>query len=216
MLDLLYPHSCKMCGADLPKGIDILCDDCLKKGDYYFYDSFTADYVDDADSPLVYRDFVREAMHRYKFNGRRAYADWFARFTEDCIRSKMDIWKPDFITYVPLSFGRWFKRGYNQSELVAKLVANKIGLKCESTLKKRVFVKRQSEITDYRQRVKNVSNAFVIKSNVRLEKRRVLLIDDVVTTGATISACGSVLHKSGAEKVFVVSMTKTPVKHQKN
>ena len=212
MFDLLYPHKCQICGKDA----DILCEDCLKKGDYYFYQSFKLPSIDDADSPLIYRDFVRQAMHRYKFNGRRSYADWFAKFTAECIQSKLDIWKPDFITYVPLSFGRWFKRGFNQSELVAKIISKKLDLPLEKTLVKRAFIKKQSSINDENKRAENVKNAFKIRKNAHVENKRILLIDDVITTGSTVVSCSKVLRSAGAQKIFVVSMTKTPIKSKKN
>lgn len=212
MFDLLYPHKCRICGKDA----DILCEDCLKKEDYYFYQSFELPSVDDADSPLIYRDFVRQAMHRYKFNGRRSYADWFAKFTAECIQSKLDIWKPDFITYVPLSFGRWFKRGFNQSELVAKIISKKLDLPLEKTLVKRAFIKKQSSINDENKRAENVKNAFKIRKNAHVENKRILLIDDVITTGSTVVSCAKVLRNAGAQKIFVVSMTKTPIKSKKN
>ena len=60
MFDLLYPHKCQICGKDA----DILCEDCLKKGDYYFYQPFKLQSVDDVDSPLIYRDFVRQPLAR--------------------------------------------------------------------------------------------------------------------------------------------------------
>lgn len=216
IIDFIYPNNCKICGCKLDNKSIVLCKDCLKNGDYYLYEPFEIKGAKQADSPLVYKDFVRHAMHNYKFNGKRIYADWFASLTTECVQGKIDIWKPDIITYVPISFGRWLKRGYNQAELVARLVAKNVNLPCKSTMGKHMFVKRQSSIDDHEERVKNAYDAFYVKNNIDVSSKRILLIDDVVTTGSTVSACADILMRAGAKAVFVVSMTKTPLKRQKN
>lgn len=216
IIDFIYPNNCKICGCKLDNKSIVLCKDCLKNGDYYLYEPFEIKGANQADSPLVYKDFVRSAMHNYKFNGKRIYADWFASITTECVQSKIDIWKPDIITYVPISFGRWLKRGYNQSELVAKFVANNVNVPCKATMSKRMFIKRQSSINDNEKRAENAQNAFYVKNNIDVYSKRILLIDDVITTGSTVSACANILSSAGAKAVFVVGMTKTPLKRQKN
>lgn len=209
LLSLLYPKRCKRCGASLREHQHILCDQCLEDGEYYFYQSFSVPGVDEADAPLVYKDFVREAMHAYKFQYRRAYADWFARMVSDCLDGYLDGWKPDCITFVPVSFFRWMRRGYNQSALVARLVAQSFGLPCVRTLRKCKRTRVQSSLP-HEKRMENVRGAFAIRDAAAVAGRRVLLIDDVVTTGATAAACAEALREAGAEAIFLVSMTKTP------
>lgn len=207
---LLYPQRCKKCGKDLPPEQFILCPDCLAKGSYWLYDKFTVEGADAADAPLVYRDFVRGAMHAYKFQHRRAYADWFAQLAGDCLQGYLDCWKPDFITFVPLSWLRWMKRGYNQSGLAAKLVARRFALPCKRVLRKRAFVRVQSSLP-HDARAQNIKGAFRLCRGAGLQGKRVLLIDDVITTGATAAECVRMLRAAGAEAVFVLSLTKTPV-----
>lgn len=209
LLSLFYPKRCKRCGASLREHQDILCDQCLEDGEYYFYQSFSVPGVDEADAPLVYKDFVREAMHAYKFQYRRAYADWFARMAADCLEGYLDGWKPDCITFVPVSFFRWMRRGYNQSALVARLVAKSCGLPCIRTLRKCRPTQVQSSLP-HEKRLENVRGAFAVRDAAAVAGRRVLLMDDVVTTGATAAACAEALRGAGADAVFLVSMTKTP------
>lgn len=215
ILELLYPNRCKLCSCELLKGQNILCSDCFESGNYYLYEDFNINFVDEADSPLVYTDFVRKAMHEYKFRGKKIYADWFATFAQRCILSKVDKWNIDFITYVPMSFFSNFRRGYNQAELVAKIIAREIDLPVLKTLEKRAFVKRQSLISDSDKRLKNVENAFKPFNPHNIAYKRILIIDDVITTGATISMCAKTLRECGASAVFAVGMTKTPIKRQK-
>lgn len=210
LLRLLYPARCKLCGKDLGEGVPVLCRDCLEDGGYWLYDTFGVEGADGADAPLVYKDFVRRAMHAYKFRYRRAYADWFAALAGDCLEGYFDAWKPDVVTYVPVSFGRWMKRGYNQSGLVASLIAARFGLPCVRTLRKRFGVRVQSSLPHEKRR-ENIRGAFLLRRGTALAGRRVLLVDDVITTGSTAAECARMLRQAGASAVYVLSMTKTPV-----
>lgn len=210
LLSLLYPETCRRCGAPLLGREHILCGDCLAEGEYYFYQTFSLPGVDAADAPLVYKDFVRRAMHAYKFQYRRAYADWFAQMAGDCLEGYADEWRPDCVTFVPVSFSRWMKRGYNQSALVARLVAKRFSLPCVRTLRKVKRTRAQSSLP-HEKRAGNVRDAFRATPDAPVAGRRVLLMDDVVTTGATAAACAKALKDAGASAVFVLSMTKTPV-----
>lgn len=207
---LWFPSVCAACGADLQDGEHIVCKNCLGRDEYRLTAPFSVHGADGADAPLVYKDAVRRAMHAYKFHARRAYADGFAAHAGDCLCAHLDDWKPDVITFVPLSPGRWMKRGYNQSAVVARLVAGRFGLPCERTLRKRLGIRVQSGLP-HEQRATNVRNAFCVRRGVGLVGRRVLLIDDIVTTGATAAACARMLRGAGASAVYVLSMTKTPV-----
>ncbi len=210
LLSLLYPEKCGRCGVPLSDGQRFLCENCLTDGEYYFYQSFSTPGVDAADAPLLYKDFVRRALQAYKFRGRRSYADWFAARVGDCLEGYFDEWKPDCITFVPVSFGRWMRRGYNQSALVARLVAKRFGLPCERMLRKVRHTQVQSSLP-HEARAENVKDAFAARHGVRIEGMRVLLLDDVATTGSTAAACAKALRDGGAVAVFFISMTKTPV-----
>lgn len=207
---LLYPSRCKLCGADLHDDIHILCTSCLDRGEYWMYEPFEIAGTDGADAPLVYQDFVRSAMHAYKFQYRRAYADWFAAMAGDCLSGYLDTWKPDVITFVPLGFRRWMKRGYNQSGLVAKLIAKRFRLPCVRTMYKCHGVKVQSSLS-HEERAANSKNAFGIRKNADIAGKRVLLVDDIITTGSTAAECARMLREMGASAVYVLGMTKTPV-----
>ena len=208
LVRLLYPVRCKLCGAALTRGI--LCEACFVQGEFSLYDRFRIPGASGADAALEYQDFVRRAMHAYKFQHRRAYADWFAEVTGDCLAGWLDDWKPDVLTFVPLSCTRWLRRGYNQSALVARLMAKRHALPCEGMLRKRGFVRTQSSL-GHSDRLRNVQNAFAVRRDAQIAGRRIVLIDDIITTGATAQICVSQLQEAGAESVFVLGMAKTPV-----
>lgn len=210
LLRLLYPARCKLCGAALDENVRILCAHCFAEGDYLLCDRFAVAGAGGADAALIYQDFVRRAMHAYKFQYRRHYADWFAMLAGDCLSGWADAWQPEVITFVPLSFSRWMRRGYNQSALVARLIARRFGLPCTGMLRKRRWVKAQSGLAAA-VRAANIENAFRMRTGAPVAGRRILLVDDVITTGATAAACVRLLREAGAEAVFVLSMTKTPL-----
>lgn len=211
LVRLLYPMRCKLCGADLHGNDRILCTDCFMEGDFLLCDAFFITGANGADAALIYQDFVRRAMHAYKFQYRRAYADWFAQLTGDCLSGWLDMWRPEVITFVPLSAARHLQRGYNQSALVARLIARRFALPCERMLRKRLWVRAQSGVA-HALRAKNVQKAFCARSGAAIAGKRVLLVDDVITTGATAEACVQLLRAAGAEAIFVLSMTKTPLR----
>ena len=214
LLSLFYPKTCRLCGGVLPDVQHILCESCLQKGEYYFYKSFRVDGADGADAPLVYQGFVRRAMQDYKFRGKRSYADWFAQMTGDCLEGYWDEWQPDCVTFVPLGLKRWLKRGYNQSAVVSRLVAKRFSLPCVRTMTRRRGSAVQSTLT-HEARAANVQHAFALRKNVDLTGKRVLLLDEGVTTGSTVTVCTELLRQAGAQAVFVLGMTKTPPRPEK-
>ena len=104
------------------------------------------------------------------------------------LTARLDDWQPDLITYMPIGFLHYRKRGYNQAELLAKLTAKPLSLPCEATLRKRWFVGKQSAQKDYAARQSNAKDAVLPKGGVDLTGKSVVLVDDIITTGATAAA----------------------------
>lgn len=208
---IFFPSTCVLCRKPLP-GPAMLCPCCSHEARtvYRFTDAFCPKDADDAAAPLIYKGRVRDAMHRYKFSARRSYADWFAAQAGACLSERLPQWQPHCLTYVPLSLGRWWRRGYNQSALVARLIARKLELPCISSLHKRMFKRPQSTLS-HQDRPDNIAGAFSLRFGAALTGKRVVLVDDVVTTGSTASECARMLRLAGASRVYVLSMTKTPV-----
>ena len=205
-LDLLFPPKCPFCGTLLEEGQDFLCPDCQRdlpwtqggQGEQKL------EFVELCAAPLWYRDKVRRSHHRYKFRGVLAYAgpyaDLMAQCVEDHLRGRFDV-----ITWVPLSRWRLWCRGYDQSRLLAERLARKLGVPCDPLLKKVRHTKAQSGLTGESQRRANVLGAYKPAPDADAEGRRVLLVDDVVTTGATVSECARVLRTAGAARVVCVA-----------
>ena len=161
-------------------------------------------FVDGAWSYFHYRGDVRTAIIRYKFAGLSKYSVDFSEYVEECINLNLD-GKYDIISWVPLSKKRKRSRGYDQAQLLAQEVCLRIGTEPVRTLVKCRDSAPQSRQTDAAGRRANILGAYELAS-VDVTGKSIVLIDDVLTTGSTVSECARVLKTYGAEKVYVVTI----------
>lgn len=206
ILDLLFPPRCVFCRKLLKTGESGICGECVSGLPYTSSDSVRKlDFVDAAAAPLYYEGTVREALLRYKFNGVTAYAGTFARLVADCVRARL-AGSYDLISWVPLSEERLKQRGYDQAMLIAMAAALELDDVAVETLKKRVDTAPQSGTGSADARRANISGAYEAADPELVAGRRILLIDDIVTTGATVSECARILLLAGAESVVCASV----------
>ncbi len=208
-MGVVFTKRCVLCGKYLPASKDkaCLCGECaLELGKYRLKN--TSVYIPNADgaaAALRYTGSVKNAMRAFKFLRKQSNAEWFAAQMFPLLAERLDIWKPDIITFAPIGFMRYRKRGYNQSELLAKAIAKLAGLPCRGTLKKRPFAKQQSKRKDAEARWKNSEKLFLPVKNQNLSGMRVLFVDDIITTGATADSAAKLLKEMGAECVYVIA-----------
>ena len=208
VLDLIYPRKCVFCGKVLKKS-DI-CNDCLETLPYTKGDeaSQKLSFIPKCVSPLFYEDKVRESFLRYKFAGIQSYSVRYGAFMSKCIENNLDCSGIDVISCVPLSNKRLRKRGYNQAELLAKEIAKALDIPYMPMLKKTRDNPAQSGTKNAKERLSNVVGAYSMQSKVSVEGKTVLLVDDIVTTGATLSECARTLRKAGAERVYAATLAR--------
>ena len=159
-------------------------------------------------SPLFYEDSVRESILRYKFKDLSTYAEVYGELIADCIRDNLSE-RYDIITWVPLSEKRRKKRGYDQAMLLAMAAALKLDDVAAELLIKHTDVPAQSGVGDASKRKANISGVYKTADEDLVRGRRVLLIDDIITTGATLSECAKTLRLSGAEEVLCCTLART-------
>ena len=208
ILSLIYPPKCVFCGTVIDKS-DI-CEECEKslpftKGDS-IYQKFP--FVDKCISPLYYKDYVRRAVLRFKFAGCSCYSRRLGGIMSECAENNLDCGSIDMISCIPLSRKRMHDRGYNQAELLAKEISKKVGVEYLPTLKKIRHNTAQSTIKDSKQRAANVIGAYRVVDAEKVKGKYILLVDDVVTTGSTVSECARILKKSGAKAVYCVTLAR--------
>lgn len=181
--------TCLKCGAPRHEGSMPVCKTCRT-----YNHSFSASFT-----PLVYKDNVRKAILGMKFYNKESYCHSFSYLITKNIMEKgfPDI---DFITYIPLSEERFKERGFNQSELIAKECGKILNVPVIDTLERINSTPRQSTLP-LKERRKNAKKSF--KSKDVTLSGTALLIDDVYTTGSTMSYCSSLLLKQGCSKVYI-------------
>ena len=205
---LLYPWKCVFCESVL-KNTDI-CHECEEKLPYTVGDSAMQKFpfIDKCVSPLYYKDKVRASVHRYKFDGCSAYSRRYAALMSDCVENNLDCRSIDVISWIPLSKKRLRQRGYDQARLLAEEIAAKTGLPCRQLLQKVKNNSAQSLTRDAKQRRENVAGVYALDDGADVSGLRILLVDDVVTTGATMSEAARILRKAGAKSVFGVTLAR--------
>ena len=210
LLDLLFPPKCVFCQRLLRRGEDGICAQCQEKLPWITGQAAEQkpEFVSLCASPLWYQDNVRESFHRYKFKGSRGYAKVYGRLMAQCVQDHLK-GRYDLITWVPLSPQRLRQRGYDQAMLLAEAVALELGDVAVETLSKILEIEPQSSLgQDDSARRANVLGAYRPTDPELVEGRCLLLIDDVITTGSTISECARTLRTAGASDVVCVNLAR--------
>ena len=207
LLDLLFPPKCPFCQSILETPADPVCPACQKSLPWLVgrAGERKVDFTQGCCSPLAYRGAVREAIHRYKFSGVRAYARPFGLLMAQCVQDRPEM-AADLVTWAPLSRKRRRERGYDQGELLARAMAKRLGLPAVPTLVKARHTQPQSGLDSAEARRANALGAYALLPGSDVAGRHVLLADDVVTSGATLSECARTLLEAGAAEVWCVTL----------
>lgn len=216
-MGILFVRKCVLCCGVLPAedgSRAMICAACADElcRDYRCTAPIHVPGADGAAAALYYTGKVKQAMQRFKFHHKQHYADWFAAQALPLLAEHLEDWKPDLITYMPIGFLRLHKRGYNQAELLAKAIAAPFSLPCRATMRKRPFTPTQSEQKDFAARQENAARALLPIKNMDLSGQSVVLVDDIITTGAMAAAAADLLRKMGAARVYVLAPARTPRK----
>lgn len=199
--ELLFPRKCILCSRVLTREETDLCHSCRIDLPEYDGSGETIPYVDGMTALWFYEGNVRESLLRFKFFNKPGYAKAYGQLLAMRIaREKINV---DLITWVPVSARRRRKRGYDQSELLARAVSEELGIEARPTLKKLRHNRAQSRISDAAQRRANVLGVYGLSDGASVKGKRVLLIDDIVTTGATAGECTRMLLGGEAEYVML-------------
>jgi ComF family protein len=209
LLDLLFPPKCAFCRRLVKSDNNLLCPACRANLPYTEDGGAQhGDFFRLCISALYYEDTVRQALLRYKFQGSSGYAGTFGRLLADCIRANLR-GQYDLISWVPLSRERLRERGYDQAMLLAQAAALELQDVAVSTLDKVRNAEKQSGVGSAEKRRANISGAYRVADAELIQGRRILLIDDIVTTGATLSECARTLLEGGASQVVCATVARS-------
>lgn len=230
LLDLAYPRACAGCGSADVEGFNNLCWDCLAGLEWVVapFCSVCGDPVDGlvgdaytcstccrdapsfarARSAVRFRGAMQRALHAFKYGKIISLATDLAGLLEACVRSHYGTVRFDAAAYVPLHTHKERERSFNQSRLLAKRLASLLELPLFGNCLRRVRDTSTQTNLDAFARRENVRNAFEAGEAQWTEGRTLLLVDDVMTTGATIDECARTLRKAGAAAVYAVTVAR--------
>jgi ComF family protein len=221
-IDLIYPVRCPVCDDAAPGG-EKICLNCMKmlKALKYPWCEKCGKKLDSdtgvcGDCRKTKHNFercrsvfeypcVKDAIYRFKYLGRREYAYFFAESSVKILRDYLAMACPDIITAVPLSDEKMFKRGYNQAGDYALELSKLLNIPFCPEAVKRVKNTAPMKLLSPAERQKNLKNAFKSGQSV-VKLKRILLIDDIYTTGATMDECAGVLLEAGAESIYCMTL----------
>lgn len=207
VLDLVFPPKCPFCRRVLEDPGASACPACVPELPWLEggAEERSVEFADGCFSPLAYRDAVPEAVRLYKFGRVRALARPFgalmARHLDGCLERR-----PDLICWAPLSGRRLRERGFDQAELLAREVGRRLSVPVGPALEKTRHTAPQSGLEDLSARRDNVRGAYALLPGADLAGKRVALVDDVVTSGSTLSACAALLRQGGARGVYCLTL----------
>ena len=203
ILSIFFPKRCPFCGEVIATN-EVICKNCEKKINVKAIKNTLTTRSGRrflCIAPFAYVEPIRSAIHDYKFRGAKSFAVPFGRYISDVLSEVVDITKVDLITSVPLHKARKRERGFNQSEIFAREISRITGIKYVETLKKVKNNKIQHELR-LDQRAENVKNVYAVLDKTLVEEKRIIICDDILTTGNTMAECANMLFKSGAKEVI--------------
>ncbi len=206
LLQILYPKQCLVCGKLEQDTICNKCYNTLKieaKIEKYNNKSFNKHlYI------FKYEGKIRNLIIDYKFNDKPYLNELFVKIILKNEKICRKIKKYDIIIPVPIHKKRENERGYNQSELIARKLANnlKIELLTDSLIKQKNTLP-QSTLSK-KQREENVKTVYKIKNKQKIKNKKIILLDDIYTTGATAEECSKILKQNGAKEILVLTIAK--------
>ena len=205
LMELLFPPKCVLCREILKNGEIDLCRTCRSDAPEYPNRKIKLQFLDSFAAVWYYEGNVRSSLLRYKFYNARSYSLSYGRILAmKLLREYPDGF--DVLTWVPVSRLRKLRRGYDQVELLAKAAGQELGLAPVPTLKKIRNNRPQSRLKDPAAPRAKVLGAYRILENADVKGKCVLLLDDILTTGATAGECARMLRMAGAKEVHCAAV----------
>lgn len=219
ILDLISPRACNVCGRRLNEGEQVMCASCNRHLPRTHYENDAYDNemaqlfwaripIERAAAFFFYhaQSEVSRMIYALKYGNHPEIGEELGRMVAEEFQSKGFFKNIDFIVPIPLSGRRKRERGYNQSEEIAKGISEISRLPILKNVVRRVRFQDSQTHKNRLARAENVDDAFELTDSSEIVNKHVLLVDDIVTTGATICACGKVLQRDGKVYISVLSL----------
>lgn len=197
-LFLLFPTVCGMCGKISNQAICENCYETMKEKIKANIDDYSQDkskYFEKHAYLFFYEDIIREKILQYKFHEKSYLAEMFFEFFVKNEKISRFLKKYDIIMPVPISKKRLHQRGYNQSALIARKISKNSNILYENILIKYKNNLPQSTLNKEK-RMQNVKNVYKLQNMPTIRKKKILLFDDIYTTGSTVNECAKILKQA--------------------
>jgi ComF family protein len=234
LVSVIFPAPCRICGNVLTSASLLpICEKCLAslaplRGPCCTICGrpFISEVATDAVTPLCfacrrgvyafnrarsygkYGDEMARAISLLKYANVTILGHWFAARLKEKVRAEPEIFAADVVVPVPLHPARRRERGYNQAELIARPLARRLGLPLRAYLLVRTKPRPPQLLLSRRERWESVRGAYEMRRGAQVDNLRVLLIDDVCTTGATLDSCARALKHAGAKSVVGLTVAR--------
>lgn len=215
LLDLLYPPKCMLCGVILDNTFSHLCSSCLCADlpEYTGKDPVVP-FFETCIVPWFYESPISDSIRKMKFHGMQSYISQYAAWMAILVRERLK-GKFDFISWIPCSRQRVWSRGFDQAKLLAQALAEELNCDAVCTLRKIRHNPQQALRKDAAGRRANVLGVYAVISPQLVRDKRILLVDDVITTGATMAECGKMLQMAGCGSLYGAAIAAVRTEHIK-
>ncbi|MFH1335734.1 MAG: ComF family protein [Candidatus Zixiibacteriota bacterium] len=230
LLDFIYPQSCPICKEPVSQDVKGVCENCwsilailphsfcpycksffeeedlVLRHHCLFLNRFEERRIMAVRSLGTFDDYYKILIHRFKYERKIPLGKRLAQSLGEKIVLDMNLSKCDLVIPVPLHRARKRERGFNQSEILAEGVSKVLDVATLNTLLKRKKNTKDQTRLNVQQRKENVEGAFAVTHPDEVTGKWVILVDDVMTTGATLNECAKMLLEAGAERIFAVTL----------
>lgn len=210
--NLIFPrdHICMICKERNVEVKDYICKTCSANLDIVDKEiDFDSAYIEKIYFSLSYNRFIRDVMKAYKFNGKNYLYRPLGQIMINSFNNMgIDI---DKIAYIPMHRKKEAIRGYNQAELLAGYMAKKLDKPLIQDLVKIKATEGQSHLNKI-ERINNLRDSFKIKTNKSIRSMKILLVDDIITTGMTMNEASRILKEAGAKEIIGLALTSSKTK----
>lgn len=215
--DFFLPRICPACNSKMSEEEECICAECFSKIESASHERILSEYNRKFKGKNIISGFIslfvfkkdkelQHIIHSIKYQKRYQNGIFLGKVMGIDLADKMAEWEIDLVLPVPLHRLKKAERGYNQSYYIAKGIKKMTGIAICSNAIKRVKYTQSQTTMNIAERAENMADAFKVTGKKNITGKNILLIDDVITTGATTSECGRVLLSAGANKVYAASV----------
>lgn len=215
---LFFPHTCAGCGNDAIDHRQLLCLPCLTElpvTNFHLYAENPVQHIFRGRLPVVHAtsyayftkgSTMQHLLHAFKYNNRKDIGTWLGHRLGEALTTSPHYIPPDALVPVPLFRSRQRKRGYNQAQILCDALATVLGTPVWDNIVIRKSPTSSQTRKNRIERWQNMEGRFEVRKGIRLEGKHLLLVDDIVTTGATLESCGRALLQAGPVTLSIATI----------